>query len=587
MADAESPRQLIQLTHLHTYFGPSIYAADPVVLVRAAMTGIDPLIIRERLLSIARRFPRWVPSLPPGSAVDRMDLGEGLVSFAKWLLNDVRGFVRTASCVATGAEQLLVLGYHDPRIALHALQIGVRVFEHVGGHDAPELDRRVAEFALVCRRNHPDFQARILMQAACNRDIPVLPFVGGSRFWQYGWGCRSRVFMESLSNADGNIASLLAKNKTRSKAFFQSLGIPTPADILVSKREELEEAVCRVGYPCVVKPLDRGGGKGVTANIVNHEQLVRAFETARNFSAGALMLERFIPGEDYRLMIIDGKLVAAIHRQPSFVIGDGTSTVRRLVEGLNAVRSIDLMGSRYLRPIAFDAVLSGHLADQGWRLDEVLPSGVRITLRSNANLSTGGVCRDVTDRVHRAVREMAEQIAVAAGFGTTGLDYITTDISKSPWESGGAFIEMNSTPGLDVAMAAGWTPEVMGSAILGPQVGRIPVELHLTQPRAGWSLAEGSDHSVDPSAAIVSGNEVQVGGALYRVQEARPWAAVSAALRNKCVESLEIHCTLTDVTTYGMPVDRVDRVVVHGVPVPELWMKVLRDYSAEVVMAGA
>lgn len=584
MADPESPRQLIQLTHLHTYAGPNVYAADPVIVVRATMTEADPAINRQRFAAAARKFPRWRRSVPPADADDRYDIGEGLASFAKWLLNDVRGIVSTAKCLPDGAARLIVLGYHDPRISLRALQIAALVFEHIDGDAGQELARQIAEFAPLCRRHHPDFQAMTLMQAAVSRDIPVLPFVRGTRFWQYGWGSRSRVFAESLSNADGSIASLLEGSKARSKAFFQSLGIPTPSHILVLKIEELDEAIRRIGYPCVIKPLDQGCGKGVTANIVNHEQLVRAFESARKSSAGALMLEQFVPGEDYRLMVIDGKFVAAIHRQPSFVIADGSSTVRELVDGLNATRSVDLLGSRYLRPISFDAVLSGHLANQGWCLDDVLPPGIRVSLRSNANLSTGGVCADVTAKVHGSVREMAEQIAASAGFGAAGLDYITTDISTSPWESGGVFIEMNSTPGLDVAMAAGWTPEIIGNLVLGTQVGRIPVELYLTDRQPESFPLGAAGYLAAPSLAIVSGNEVQVGRALYRVQETRPWAAMAAALRNQAVTALQIHCSLRDITENGLPVDRVDRLVIRGVSVPDCWMRVLQDHSAEVVV---
>ncbi len=576
---------MIQLTHLHTYAGPNIYATEPVVVVRVAWAGTETAASRGRFEAMGRKFPRWLSSVPTDEPVGSLDIGTGLALFAKWLLNDVRGFVRTAKCLAVGAERLFVLGYHDPQVTLRALQIGVFAFEQIDGNAEPELERRIGEFAQVCRRSHPDYQARILMQAAFGRNVPVLPFVSGSRIWQFGWGSRSRAFMESLSNADGNIGSQLAANKTRSKAFFKSLGIPTPADALVSKADELDEAVRRIGYPCVIKPLDRGGGKGVTANIVNPVQLVRAFESARQFSAGPLMLEQFIRGEDYRLMVVGGEFVAAIHRQPSFVIGDGSRTVRELVEQVNGSRSVDLLSSRYLRQVPFDAVLSAHLASQGWGLDDVLPERTRITLRSNANLSTGGVCADVTARVHRSVKEMAVQIVVSAGLTTAGVDYITTDISMSPSESGGAFIEMNTTPGLDAVLAAGWTPEAIGNIVLGTQVGRIPVELHLTQGRSGHGSTDAFDHPVDPSLAIVSEGEVRVGRALYRLPEARPWGAVAAALRNSCVESLEIHCALTDVVAHGMPVDRVDKVVIHGVSVPAPWMRVLQDHSEEIVVA--
>src|SRR5690606_32495033 len=178
-------------------------------------------------------------------------------------------------------------------------------------------------------------------------------------------------------------------------------------------------------------------------------------------------IERHVAGQDHRLVVIDGRLVAAIRREPSFVVGDGRSTVAALVGEINTRRTKNLVESRYLRPIALDEILQSHLATQSTSLDDVPPAGRRITLRSNANLSTGGFCTDVTDAVHPQVRAMAEQLAMSCGLATTGLDYLSEDIGLPAAQSGGVFIELNTTPSLDVCVAAGWPEARIARMVLG------------------------------------------------------------------------------------------------------------------------
>lgn len=573
---------MIRLKHLHTYAGPNVYAVNPAIVVGLNTEPDDCVKAIDQFKLISRHFIRWSPAAFHGNACDESGIGDYLVSLAQWLLNDVRGFIRTAKCISTSTGTLLVLGYHDPDLSMLALRIAVRMFEHIDGTHPEKLGKTVNQFSALCRSRHPDYQATILMQAAYNLDIPVLSLIHGTRFWQYGWGSRSRIFMESLSNADGSIASILSENKLRSKAFFSSLGMPTPESRLVSSVADLPAAITQIGYPCALKPLDCGGGKGVTANLRTHDQVARALKAARQYSAGPLMLERFIQGEDHRLMAIDGQFMAAFRREPAHVVGDGARTIKQLIHALNENRSINMISSQYFRPIAFDQIIEDHLASQGIKPEDIPETGRRLSLRSNANLSTGGMATDVTAMVHPSLKAMVAQMADSAGFGAAGFDYITTDISQSPWESGGAFIEMNTTPGIDIAVNAGWHVTDIGTRILGNAVGRIPIDLHVVK-QMPESL--GSADAQIPARrfdAIVAGHELRVGEAVFRVEDNSPWAAVKAALRNKTIESLQIVCALEDILSHGLPVDRIARLTTDGVIIPADWMSVLTDCSGEI-----
>jgi len=379
--------------------------------------------------------------------------------------------------------------------------------------------------------------------------------------------------------SNSQIGKRIVDDKGISKSLLRSLGAPTAVHISITSADELPKALETVGYPCVVKPLHGSKGKGVTAGIGSFERAKAAFYFARRASDGPVMIERFIAGEDHRLMVIDGKFIAAIRREPPVVVGDGRRTIRQLIDELNAPRSMNLVRSHYLRPVPLDTIVLECLRSQQAAPDLVPENGQQIKLRTNANLSTGGLCIDVTDTTHPLLKSMTEHLAASLGLPTVGFDYVTTDIGRSPWESGGAFIEANSIPGLDAAIAAGWSIEHIGRITLGENVGRIPVRLFIAES------AEAADELPTPDRpylARVVRDEVRINEAVYRSDTAEPWAAVRAALRNQAVRELEIFCTPIDITTHGLPVDRVDRTVLLGVQLDRNWQRVVESCSGEV-----
>ncbi len=573
---------MIQLKHLHTFAGANPFSTDPVIVARMLSEQSDAACSIERFKMISGQFRRWSPA-PFGCAqLDEQGMGNYLTSLARWLLNDVRGFIRVAQCLRGDPGMLLILGYHEPGVSMRALQIAAQLFEKIDSDGATSLEQTVSMFGSLCRNNHPDYQATILMQAASSLDVPVLPLIQGSKFWQYGWGHRSRAFFESLSNADGSIASVLAENKLRSKAFFSSLGVPTPKSQLISTADDIPAAIAQIGYPCVLKPLEWGGGKGVTANLRTQDQVSSAFKAARHYSAGPLMLEQFMEGTDHRLMVVDGQFLGAFRREPAHVIGDGARTIRQLIDAINESRSVSLVSSQYFRRIPMDQVLVDHLAAQGLALDHTPEVGNRVSLRSNANLSTGGTAIDVSAKVHESIQAMVEMMAESAGFGTAGFDYITTDISQNPWESGGAFIEMNTTPGIEVALNAGWHVIDIGTRILGKAVGRIPIDIHVVKQPLKTLTPTSLPKPERQFDAMVSGLEVHVGKAIFKVQDNEPWAAVRAALRNKSVASLLVVCTIDEILAHGLPADRITRFTTDGVTLPNAWMSVVNACLAKV-----
>jgi len=572
---------MIKLTHIHTYSGPNIYSPEPSLVVSLEV-AVDELERFARKVSlINHKFSSWFQYELPAGSVSELEVGKFLTSFALALLVEVRGFINVAGAINSNEGVKLILGFHEPIVSLGGLELASNIYCSIESAISTDVTKEIDKFWHECRKFHPDYQANILMRAAKLKNLPVLPFVGYAKYWQYGWGIKSRVFMESASNADGKIANDLSRNKVLSKSVFQVLGAPYPIHKLINSAEDLNKAVSSIGYPCVIKPLDIGGGKGVTAGITSDSQLEVAFNAARKMTTGPIMVESFLNGNDHRLMVVDGKFIAAIRREPSAVIGNGRSSIRELIQKLNELRSINLVKSNYLRPIKLDNILLEFLRVNGKNLETIVPDGEKVILRSNANLSTGGFCTDVTNKVHLEIQSLVEQLSTSIGFGAAGFDYITTDISLPPVLSGGAFIEMNTTPGLDATIAAGWTAEEIGSIVLGDRVGRIPIQLYVVDTLKNTL----NDRKItSKGSATVFGTELDVSGCRYQTCGTHAWAAVLVALRNTSVKSLDIYCTPSEIISNGLPVDQIDKTTVsNNIQIPKKWIEVLQKYSLEMV----
>jgi cyanophycin synthetase len=585
---------MIRIHNEKTYYGPSPWGVAPVIVADLALEDArdeERGALNEGCRLLKSAYPDWFPSESLHKQSSVAEVAETVVLWSLGALNEVRGCLHEAGTRAEGDGSRIWLGFHHPKVSRLALELGVRSIEHAarsGELDRLAIDKGLAGLWKHCEMHHPDFQARILMASARERDIPVMPYIPGSRYWQYGWGSCSQIFFESVSNGDGTLGYLLQSSKLLSKSIFSELGYPTPKCRLVSRAEELGAAAEAIGWPCVVKPVSSGSGRGVTAGLQNMEDLAAAFEHARQFTSEAVMVEEHVRGDDHRLMVIEGKLYAAILREPSALTGDGTRKVAELLAEVNRFRTVNLVRSRYLRPIASDGVLREHLGRQGVDLETVPEAGRRITLRSNANLSTGGVCHDVTEKVHPEVRMMAEALAKAMGLRAAGIDYLTMDIGM-PWYAGGALIEINATPSMDVMIAAGQDPLAVGGAMLGTGPGRVPVELVVV----GTELLEEVQQRLEKEAAEGTGwscgDRAGVGGMQLEVASAHPWSGVKAVLHHREVERVLVACSPAELVRYGMPVDRVDRTVLCGVveELPEAWLQTLRGRSGSVEQVPA
>ncbi len=317
------------------------------------------------------------------------------------------------------------------------------------------------------------------MDAAERRGIPVRRLNQRSLV-QLGHGKHRKLVQATLSDGTGAIAVDIAGDKQMTKSLLEQAWLPVPRGRVVANREQALEALAELKPPVVVKPLDGHQGKGVSIELTTPEEVLAAFEIAREFSSH-VMIEEYLTGEDYRVLVIGGRMVAAARRVPPQVIGDGLHTVQQLVDREN---ENPLRGDGHEKPltcIRIDQIVLAWLERQGMAVSSVPAPGQVVSLRQGANLSTGGSAIDVTDELHPAIVRTCERAATVIGLDICGLDLVLPDI-HSPVESGsGGIVEANAAPGLRMHLyPAEGKPRPVGDAIVemlypAGASGRIPI----------------------------------------------------------------------------------------------------------------
>ncbi len=319
-----------------------------------------------------------------------------------------------------------------------------------------------------------------IVQAARRRNIPWKRLNRHSLI-QLGYGARQHRIRAAESDQTGSIAEAIAQDKQLTRTLLEAAGVPVARGFVVDNEDDAwETAQLWVGLPVVVKPQDGNQGRGVATNLSTEEQVRAAYKAALE-EGDSVIVERYAPGDDYRLLVIGGKLVAASRREPAHVIGDGVHTVQQLIDEKNLDPRRAEHHANVLSRIKVDDVAQIVLKDQGLTTESVPEAGRRVLIRRNANLSTGGTATDVTDAVHPEVVARAIEAAKVVGLDIAGIDVIAQDITKPLEAQGGIIVEVNAAPGLRMHLApSDGRPRDVGAAIVDMMFpagdnGRIPI----------------------------------------------------------------------------------------------------------------
>jgi cyanophycin synthetase len=387
-------------------------------------------------------------------------------------------FSRTTATLERGIYQVVV-EYSEEDVGRLALTLAENLIA-AARNDAPfDLQDALTQLRDLDEDVRLGPSTGSIVQAAVARNIPFRRLTEGSLV-MFGWGSKQRRIQAAEIDATGAIAETIAQDKELTKKLLDAAGVPVPHGRTVTDPDDAWAAAQEIGLPVVVKPKDGNQGKGVTVNITTKEQITAGFHAASEFRDD-IMVERYLPGHDYRLLVIGDKLVAAARREPPNVTGDGVHSVQQLVDIVNQDPRRGNGHSTSLTKIRFDDIALASLATQGMDADSVPPKGKRVILRNNANLSTGGTATDVTDDVHPEVAARAIAAAHMVGLDICGVDLVCDSVLKPIEDQNGGVVEVNAAPGLRMHLAPSFgKPRAIGEAIVDMLYedgddGRIPV----------------------------------------------------------------------------------------------------------------
>ncbi|MEP6588497.1 MAG: cyanophycin synthetase [Polaromonas sp.] len=386
-------------------------------------------------------------------------------------------FSRTSATLEPGTYQVVV-EYCEEAVGRLALELAQALVHAALQNATFDLQAAIAQLHDLDEDERLGPSTGAIVDAAVARGIPYRRLTKGSMV-QFGWGSRQRRIQAAELDATSAVAESIAQDKDLTKKLLRAAGVPTPLGRPVSDPDDAWAAALEVGLPVVLKPQDGNQGKGVTVNITTREHLDIAYRAAAEH--GAVMVESFLPGCDFRLLVVGSKLVAASRREPPQVVGDGRHTVRELVDIVNQDPRRGEGHATSLTKIRFDDIAVARLDVQGLTPASIPAKGQRVILRNNANLSTGGTATDVTDEVHPAVAARAVAAAQMVGLDICGVDVVCESMLQPLEAQNGGVVEVNAAPGLRMHLSPSYGKgRAVGAAMIDELFpvgnnGRIPV----------------------------------------------------------------------------------------------------------------
>ncbi|MGV0974797.1 MAG: cyanophycin synthetase [Azonexus sp.] len=439
----------MDVSRIRALRGPNLWsrhtAIQAIVTCEGAESAIANLPCFEARLR--ERFPE-LGDLIPADHLDTVSMAHAL-EFAALGLQAQAGcpvtFSRTAQAVDAGVYQVVV-EYTEEDVGRLAFERAEELCQAALNDTPFDLDGALKELRELDEDIRLGPSTGAIVSAALARGIPYRRLTQGSLV-QFGWGSKQKRIQAAETSFTSAIAESIAQDKELTKNLLHAAGVAVPLGRPVEDEDDAWAAAREIGLPVVVKPRDGNQGKGISVNLTNEEQVRQAYCVAIEFRDD-ILVEKYLPGHDYRLLVIGDKLIAAARRDPPLVIGDGVHTVRELVDIVNRDPRRSDGHATSLTKIRFDEIAIARLALQGYKAESVPPRGTRVILRNNANLSTGGTATDVTDDVHPELAAGAVAAAQTVGLDICGIDIVCDTMLKPLEDQGGGVVEVNAAPGL-------------------------------------------------------------------------------------------------------------------------------------------
>ena len=360
------------------------------------------------------------------------------------------GFGRTRGTGTKGIYNV-VFSYMEENVGIYAAKASVRIAEALIEGTEYDLDSDIKTMREMREKDRFGPSTGSIVDEAVARDIPYIR-LNDESLVQLGYGKNQVRFRATMTDRTSSIAVDLAGNKDETKKMLQEAAIPVAKGMCIKDESEVDTVIAKVGFPLVFKPLDGNHGKGASINVKTEAEARAAFDHAKKYSR-RIIVEKFITGYDFRILVINNKFTAAALREPAHVIGDGVSTIQQLIDTENKDPRRGYGHENVLTEISIDKETNDELAKNKYTLDTILEKSVKCYLKGTANLSTGGTSTDVTDIVHPHNIFIFERISRIIGLDICGVDIMATNLSEPLEVTGGVVLEVNAAPGFRMHLA--------------------------------------------------------------------------------------------------------------------------------------
>ncbi len=354
------------------------------------------------------------------------------------------GFGRTRGTGEKGVYNV-VFSYTEERAGIYAAKAATAIIETLIEGKSGTLEEDIQALKVIREQEKLGPSTFSIVQEAAKRGIPFMRLNTDSLV-QLGYGLNQKRIMATMTSQTSGIGVELAGDKGDTKLLLNRAGIPVPRGRSVNTESELSNALDYIGYPCVIKPVDGNHGRGASINVKSWNEALKAFAAAKKHSE-LIIAESYIEGFDFRLLVINNRLVAAARRTPAHITGNGRSTIKELIAEVNADPRRGYGHENMLTEIIVDNMTLHILRMQKLTMKSVLPPKKRLYLKTTANLSTGGTSTDVTETVHPYNVFLAERISRIIGLDICGIDIMAPELKTPLNESDGAVLEVNAAPG--------------------------------------------------------------------------------------------------------------------------------------------
>jgi cyanophycin synthetase len=579
----------MRVLETRVFRGPNPYGYRPVVRITLDLEELEEYP-SDRLPGFTDRLVELIPTLQehgcsygePGGFVRRLREGTWMGHIVEHIALELQclagtpvTYGKTRSVKDQHGVYYVVYSFLEERVGAEAGELALRLVRSLLPEELPSALHGAERAAFDFARERDDLISRAqdmvlgpttasLVDEAKKRGIPAIRLDEHSLV-QLGYGKHQQRIRASVTGKSSNIAVETASDKELTIKLLGDVGVPVPRHLRVRSEAEAAAAAERLGFPLVVKPLDVSHGRGVSLNLNSADEVVAAFRIANEYTSSVLV-ETYLHGRDYRVLVINYEVVAVAERVPAHVVGDGRHSIAELIEIVNRDPRRGFGHEKVLTKIKLTHQSELLLQRAGYSLDSVLKPGEQFFLASTANLSTGGTAIDRTNEINYETREIARRAALVVGLDVAGIDIITPDIAQPLREVGGGIVEVNAGPGFRMHLQPSeGTPRNVAKHVVDMlfppgQPARIPI-LSITGTNGKTTTARMVAHILKMTGqrvGLTTTDGIYIDGELYmRGDMTGPWSA-RMVLKDPTVDAAVLETARGGILREGLGFDRCD-----------------------------